>query len=305
MAAFYEINFTSSALEGWAMVTRFVYYKPIMIDDKEMSMCSSRESNILFELQILSVLEGTDGYSYKSKYRNVGSSRYMCKRNNFQKQNAGLREHKRVRYSIQEFLCKGYVKFCYSLQAVATIEVFHCISHEGIREFPMLTLKDTEEINILAGQGLLPFQIRQQLIKSNSINLTYNQVYCQWHKSVKKQYFQDVDLKISVLRLTNMEPSLTCICHNSSPFYVGFIPTNAAKWTGKFDIHEIFIDSTFKTNAEKLEVFAVIGKVVGFGIPLTYFLLNHQKLQLLIAKKHFANMQFVNFSSLCVTHFHN
>ena len=157
------------------MITKFVHCKPIMIDEKQLSMGSSFQYNGKFELQVLSVLETTDGYGYRSKYKNIGSSRYVCKQNKFQRNNIEIRERERVRCSIREFPCKGYVEFFYSLQAVATTELFHCISHERIREFPNLTAKDAEKVNNLAVQGLFPFQIRQQLTKKAlSIGRTTN-----------------------------------------------------------------------------------------------------------------------------------
>ena len=36
------------------------------------------------------------------------------------------------------------------------------------------------------------------------------------------------------------------------------------------DINEIIIDSTFKTNQEKFELFAVIINCGGYGVPLAY-----------------------------------
>ncbi|CAG8695816.1 14723_t:CDS:2, partial [Racocetra fulgida] len=45
---------------------------------------------------------------------------------------------------------------------------------------------------------------------------------------------------------------------------------------GAKNIRELIIDSTFKTNSEKFELFAIMLNCEGFGIPLAYFLLNTQ-----------------------------
>ena len=95
---------------------------------------------------------------------------------------------------------------------------------------------------------------------------------------MKKEYIRDVDAKVSAFKLINLESSLTLIRRNSSQFYVGFIPDVAVQCTNKFDIHKVVIHSTGKTNAEKLELFAVIGNCVGFGVPLAYVLLESSKM---------------------------
>ena len=76
-----------------------------------------------------------------------------------------------------------------------------------------------------------------------------------------------------MLEYVRASSDVTLISHQSAPFHIGFLPNLTFEICEKFNVQETFIDSTFKTNAEKFELFAVIGKVVGTGFPLAYFLL--------------------------------
>lgn len=60
-----------------------------------------------------------------------------------------------------------------------------------------------------------------------------------------------------------------------TPFFLGFSTSVATKLMNDFEIKEAFIDSTFNTNKQKfnknkqkLELFSLMRKVLGKGIPL-------------------------------------
>ena len=63
------------------------------------------------------------------------------------------------------------------------------------------------------------------------------------------------------------------IYHRERPFALGFLCTRARNLCEELNIQEAFIDSTFKTNSSKLELFAVLGSFLGAGFPIAYLLL--------------------------------
>lgn len=99
-------------------------------------------------------------------------------------------------------------------------------------------------------------------------------MYYEWLKSVKDQYRKNEDPPFkSSLAYVQSSPNLKLLCYNESPFYIGFTSKFSGIILEKFHVEELLIDSTFKTNHEKLELFAVVGKVVGTGYPLAYLML--------------------------------
>ena len=41
----------------------------------------------------------------------------------------------------------------------------------------------------------------------------------------------------------------------------------------KYTIKDLFVDSTYKTNGQAMEVFTVLGKILGTGFPIAYLFL--------------------------------
>lgn len=60
----------------------------------------------------------------------------------------------------------------------------------------------------------------------------------------------------------------------SSPFGLGVFTTLGIKVSAAMNISKLLIDSTCKTNSTKLEIFPIIGSIMGSGFPQAYFLLS-------------------------------
>ncbi|CAG8444437.1 16215_t:CDS:2, partial [Cetraspora pellucida] len=108
---------------------------------------------------------------------------------------------------------------------------------------------------------------------------TYQQVYYWVTKFSAQQYVTNISNQLLSARnfldqneLVDQEYKVLLCIENDfvrslgfiTPFFY-YIPTNK--------ITEIILDSTFKTNKEKFELFAVLNNCGGFGVPLTYLYL--------------------------------
>ena len=75
----------------------------------------------------------------------------------------------------------------------------------------------------------------------------------------------------------------TEIYHSQEPFALGFLSNHAKTICNQFCVQEAYIDSTFKTNSSKHELFAILGSFLGTGFPIAYLLLeaggNERKMQ--------------------------
>ena len=71
----------------------------------------------------------------------------------------------------------------------------------------------------------------------------------------------------------NVNVEFKKIFQESHPFALGFITSLGVTSCEHVDVKELFIDSTFKTNRQKIELFAVLGTVLGTGFPIAYLLL--------------------------------
>lgn len=81
------------------------------------------------------------------------------------------------------------------------------------------------------------------------------------------------DPHISSALYANQAKNLRIVMEQTSPFAVGVTTTIGDKVCSFFKCTEAFIDSTYKTNRRKLELFTVIVCVFAVGIPVGYLLL--------------------------------
>lgn len=79
-----------------------------------------------------------------------------------------------------------------------------------------------------------------------------------WSQLLKNDYKRHEDQFLSAKLYMESSEELHLICLQIAPFGL---------------LREIFIDSTFRTNSAKLDLFAVIGSCMGTGITLDYFVL--------------------------------
>ena len=144
--------------------------------------------------------------------------------------------------------------------------------HEAIHSkiFPTKQIKDT--IKVKVDEGLLPYQIRQDVSTVTSVHPTYSQIYHVWNTYMSEKCEHDEDPFPSPLKYVQACDGLQLLCFSRGPYYIGVSHPIAKIISSQFNIQELLIDSTFKTNSECLELFVVGGKVVREGFPLGYLL---------------------------------
>lgn len=83
----------------------------------------------------------------------------------------------------------------------------------------------------------------------------------------------DNDLLVSVGKYVENSTEFTTIFSHVKPYALGFLTKLGMELCEKYTIKELFIDSTYKTNREKVELYSVMASVMGLGFPISYFLL--------------------------------
>lgn len=79
-------------------------------------------------------------------------------------------------------------------------------------------------------------------------------------------------LILSRLYISSSE-NLQEIFYSETPFALGFMTRLGLSFLSRHECAEMFIDSTYKTNSLKLELFSVITTVFGTGFPVAYLFL--------------------------------
>ena len=86
-------------------------------------------------------------------------------------------------------------------------------------------------------------------------------------------YKRDDDVKTSGRLLLRESSEMEEILYSETPYAIGFVCAHGVDLCEKVRGDEAFIDSTYKTNSSKPELFAVLGSFLGKGFPIAYLLL--------------------------------
>lgn len=130
-----------------------------------------------------------------------------------------------------------------------------------------------EKIEIMTVNGMAPFQILGILRSEFDETFSYPSVYHAWSTSILKKFERHTGPTRSAILLSESDTNLKKIYEQQSPFGLGMVTSVATQVVGLCLIEELLIDSTFKTNKQSLELFAIIGSCHETGFPLSYFLL--------------------------------
>ena len=102
----------------------------------------------------------------------------------------------------------------------------------------------------------------------------YDDIYRIWNYQMSSKFKKDCNPRVSTLNYLEESTDLNIICQQVDQWAVGFSTKLGEELSIKFNISDVLIDSTFKTNNESLELFVLIGFVVGVGFPLAYYILS-------------------------------
>lgn len=97
---------------------------------------------------------------------------------------------------------------------------------------------------------------------------------------MEKEYRYCSDPKTSCMILAEQSSNVHLIWKQESSFETGVITTVGKDLLDRFTAVETFADSTYKTNAQKLELFCVLVTYSGCEVPVAYFYSNHVLLTL-------------------------
>ncbi|KAF0504387.1 ATP-dependent DNA helicase pif1 [Gigaspora margarita] len=128
-------------------------------------------------------------------------------------------------------------------------------------------------------QNFRKIEIYKWLCEEGQINPTihsYNQVYYWVSKFSTQQYLRNASNQLlsslNFLKqneLVDERFKVLLYIKNDFVRVLGFL-TPFNNYIEKADINEIFVDSTYKTNQQKFELFAVLVNYGGHGVPFAY-----------------------------------
>ena len=243
---------------------------------QERGGCELSTSRETFENAIRGVIHRIEGYNYTRWNSGPRSARFLCsQRIDTLRNSSACRDNaakKRKRETVKSECCKGVLTIKILAGGFRTVCCMHDYVHESARSQRKLPQDVIEDIEHGAENGFSPFQLATYLSKKTNIDLTWSQVYYRWGLKMESFYKRDQDVKKSARLLLRESAEMKEIIFSEKPYAIGFLCSHGADLCERIRVDEVFIDSTYKTNASKLELFAVLGSILGKGFPIAYLL---------------------------------
>lgn len=218
----------------------------------------------------IDAIEKIESYKYRKNGGTSTMKKYWCSQRTRTKSKNS--EAARIRDSKKCFECCGAITISI-LQNVIKLRIKHRYHHDSPLSSISLSSISRDRINSLSEGGLTPFQILGVLRAESTETFIYNQVYNVWADAISCKFRLHQDPVKSLELYLQKEDSLSVIYQQEKPFGIGFITNIGMDIACNWRIEEILIDSTHKTNKQKLELFAIITSCMGAGFPLGYFFL--------------------------------
>jgi hypothetical protein len=195
-----------------------------------------------------------------------------------------VKRRSEARAPINRYSCAGNVKLLIDIiEKRATVNVHHRVQHEHPTHRQVSFPDEAREwIKANADYNLQNTEVYRRLWMENLINTelhTKEQVYY-WTSVYKKDTYimnrenQLLSAKAYLEQRKFSEKGIKVLVHIENDFVraLGFI-TPLFRIIGAEDVTEVIIDSTFKTNQERFELFAVNANCGGYGMPIAYLYL--------------------------------
>ena len=199
--------------------------------------------------------------------------------------NESNKREREVRPAIERYSCKGSItmKINYEKKR-ATISVKHQLNHpKPTHKKVNISPEAVAWIETNLNYGLRKIEFYRRLSRLKLINPeihTYQQVYYWVAKLSKKQFVMDsknqlVSSKNYIEQCIQRDEYYKVIYYLENDFVraLGYV-TPFLQFIGSSNITELVIDSTFKTNQEHFELFAVVINNGSHGVPLAYLYLD-------------------------------
>lgn len=149
----------------------------------------------------------------------------------------------------------------------------HGILHEKDGRRFELTVAQIEQIKAISLSGHAPVHISQPLNINGETTVHSDRVYYQWKKSVRSLFERHRDPRLSMLNLVSTCANPAAMFTAMNPFALGAAAKFSSEIIRRHGCGEVFIDSTYRTNSEKLKIFCVFTSFAGSGFPLVYLFL--------------------------------
>ena len=195
-----------------------------------------------------------------------------------------VKRRSETRAPIQRYDCAGSIKLFIDItEKRAVVNVYHQMQHEHPTYRQVLFPNEAKEwIKANAGYNLRNTEVYKRLKQQNLIDSevhTKEQVYywtsvCKKDTYVMNQENQLLSAKMYLEQPTFSEKGFKPLDYIENDFIraFGFI-TPLFGIIGAEDVTEVIIDSTFKTNQERFELFVVNANCGGYGMPIAYLYL--------------------------------
>lgn len=246
-------------------------------------------------------IEKAENYTYAKNGNDCNTRKYICKQSMHARKSSsasasssllqtnlvrdagapnGIRKTRR-RESRRMEKCRGAVWITCKTGKdgqYGSITAGHAYVHERDRVRFQLSENQQDEITRLALMGIPPYQVCAALQDGNpETNVPWNRVYYRWTESIKSKFTRDLDPIQSLKLLARGTSKMRSIYNTDTPFALGMLTNLGERLVREQTCEELFIDSTYKTNSTKLELFTVLVSVVGTGFPMAYLFLQTSK----------------------------
>lgn len=232
--------------------------------------------NSLFEVrmssqkQFVDLVGAREFYGYSSNGGTVTRAQYRCRQATRYSEEVHHRTVVRDRQALYQ--CGGGMVFSYKSNKMS-IRLRHRTHHPSLRQRPKLDEKSKRRITELAEIGMAPFQVLSVVRAESTSLIVYDDVYHAWAEALSSSFRRHTDPVESVKRYVRESDTVKFIYEQTRPDGIGFATSLGSQLVKDFRVEEVLIDSTYKTNKQKMELFAVIASSMGAGFPIAYFLL--------------------------------
>lgn len=172
--------------------------------------------------------------------------------------------------------CYGSLHIKHGETGFVHVRLSHKHVHEKCIKRYTLQCAEIDFIECKAQEGLSPFKIFGILRKKCKESISLYQVYYRWAMYMEKKCKRDPDPFISGKMYLESASNLSQCFFSCKPFALGFTTGISRMLTHTHECGEAFIDSTYKTNSSKLELFTIIVTIFGTGFPLAYLFLKNE-----------------------------
>lgn len=199
-----------------------------------------------------------------------------------------LSSYKRFKRSKKTQNCFGSLHLKKCDTGFVHVRLSHKHVHEKCMKRYTLQRDEIDFIDCKAQEGLAPFKIFEILRDRCKESISLYQVYYRWSLYMEKKCKRDPDPFVSGKKYLENAANLTECFYSCRPYALGFTTGIAKMVTHTHECGEAFIDSTYKTNSSKLELFTIIVTIFGTGFPVAYLFLKNDSIaenELLVSRQ--------------------